>query len=437
MTPVVIVGGGLAGLAAAVELTARSVPVVVLEQRPYPGGRTRSFVDRDSGDVLDNGQHLLIAGYRQTLRFLEQIGTLHLLRIQRPPRYLFHHPDRGFVAFTLPRLIPPLNFLTGVLRSPLLKPTDRVRMLRAGVSVLLSRATGGEETVAQWLARTGQSPEARRTFWDPMAVSMMNVDPAVASAESFRAALRGAFLQGADSASPALPTVGLSDLLVWPAIRTIERGGGTVRCGAAVESLLYRGGLVSGVRMRDGSQVEAAAVLLAVPPGPLNPRGTPDGVPAAAMPGCSPIITVYLWFDGHPIRDEVVGYVGRTVQWTFDRSAVGGRDPRRGQLCAAVISAARELHSVSNGVLVERVVGEIAGAYGQRSLPLRRSLVLRERCATVALTPALERARPTARTPVANLFRAGDWTATGIPATIEGAIQSGMEAARLAVSLGT
>jgi squalene-associated FAD-dependent desaturase len=437
VTPVVIVGGGLAGLAAAVELTARSVPVLVLEQRPVPGGRTRSFRDRDSGDVLDNGQHLLIAGYRHTLRFLEEIGTLHLLRIQRPARYLFHHPERGVVAFTLPRLVPPLNFLVGVLRSPLLTPGDRVRMLRAGASVLLPGASRGEETVAQWLVRTGQSPEARRTFWDPMAVSMMNVDPAEASAQCFRAALRGTFLQGGDSASPAFPTVGLSDLLIWPAVRAIERGGGTVRCGAAVESLLYERGLVAGVRMRDGSTVEAAAVVLAVPPGPLNPRGIPDGVPTEAMPDCSPIITIYLWFDGHPIRDEVVGYLGRTVQWTFDRSTIGGRDPRRGQLCAAVISAARAFDSVSNGVLVERVVGEIAGAYGQRSLPLRRALVLRERCATVALTPALERARPATATPVANLFRAGDWTATGIPATIEGAIQSGMEAAGLVATLGT
>jgi hypothetical protein len=272
-----------------------------------------------------------------------------------------------------------------------------------------------------------------------MAVSMMNEDPAVASAQAFRAALRGAFLQGSDSATAALPTVGLSDLLIWPAVRAIERGGGAVRCGMAVERLLYRRGLVSGVRLRDGSQVDAGAVVLAVPPGPLNARGVPDGVPTDAMPapGCSPIITVYLWCDGHPVGDEVVGYVGRTVQWTFDRSTVGGRDPRRGQLLAAVISAARELDSVPNKEVVRRVVGEIADAYGQRSLPLRRWLVLRERRATVALTPSLQRARPAAATPVANLFRAGDWTATGIPATIEGAIQSGTEAAGLAARLGT
>jgi squalene-associated FAD-dependent desaturase len=441
VTPVLVVGGGLAGLAAALSLSHRSIPVVILEQRSLPGGRTSSFLDRDTGDVLDNGQHLLIAGYRHTLRYLEQIGTRHLLRIRTPVRYLFHHPERGFVPFEIPRLRPPFNLLAGILTTRLLSAGDRLRILRAGLSLLgedSPEASRGLHTISDWLDRTRQSAEARRSFWDPLAVSIMNEHPGTASARAFRAALRGAFLQGPESAAPALPTVGLGELLVWPAVRAIERLGGELRCGATVEAVLYDRDLVCGVRLRDGSVLDARAVILAVPPGPLlgldhhGPNSSKS--PPTAM-RFSPIITVYLWLEGHPLPHEMVGFVGRTVQWVFDRTTLGGRDPERGQLCAAVISAARDLERVSNAELVETVVREIDEAYGAGSVRVRRSLVLRERRATVVLTPLLERQRPGATTAVANLFRAGDWTATGYPATIEGAIASGEEAARRVAAL--
>jgi len=433
VTPVLVVGGGLAGLAAGLALSRRSIPVIVLEQRAVPGGRTYSFVHRETGDVLDNGQHLLIAGYRRTLRYLEQIGTRDLLRVQRPARYLFYHPERGFAHFELPRIWPPLNLLAGILTTPLLARGDRWGMLRAGVSLLSKEqqsALADHQTISDWLDTTRQSAEARRSFWNPLAVSIMNEHPGVASAVAFRAALRGAFLQDPESAAPALPTVGLSDLLVWPAVREIERSGGVVRCAAAVESLRFAHGHISGVQLRDGSILDARAVILAVPPGVLTQlpgRASPEQ-PADAM-GFSPIITIYLWLEGHPVRDPMVGFVGRTLQWIFDRSALGGRDPARGQLCAAVISAAGEFDRVSNADLVERIIGELSEAYGRGTVRVRRSLVLRERRATVALTPRGERLRPGMSTSVPNLFRAGDWTATGYPATIEGAIVSGEEAA--------
>jgi len=433
VTPVLVVGGGLAGLAAGLALSRHSIPVIVLEQRAVPGGRTYSFLHRETGDVLDNGQHLLIAGYRRTLRYLEQIGTRDLLQIQRPARYLFYHPERGFTHFRLPRLWPPLNLLSGILSTQLLAKRDRWGMLRAGVSLLgkeRQRIPADDQTISDWLDRTRQSAEARRSFWNPLAVSIMNEHPGLASAAMFRAALRGAFLQHPDSAAPALPTVGLSDLLIWPAVREIERSGGVVRCAAGVESLLLAHGHVAGVRLRDGSTIGARAVILAVPPGvpPRMPGHSALEQPADAM-SFSPIITVYLWLQGHPVKDPMVGFVGRTLQWIFDRSALGGRDPARGQLCAAVISAARELERVSNADLVDRIIGEISEAYGEGTIRVRRSLVLRERRATVALTPHRERLRPVTATAVPNLFRAGDWTATGYPATIEGAIASGEEAA--------
>jgi uncharacterized protein with NAD-binding domain and iron-sulfur cluster len=132
----------------------------------------------------------------------------------------------------------------------------------------------------------------------------------------------------------------------------------------------------------------------------------------------------------------MIALVGRTVQWLFDRSRLAGRHQADVQLCAAVISAARALEGVSNAMLVDRVRDDIESAYGEESVRVRRSLVLRERHATVSLTPAAEALRPGTSTPVPNLFRAGDWTATGLPATIESAIASGEAAAHGALCAG-
>src|SRR5436309_7852378 len=138
---VVIVGGGLSGLAAGVALISRGVRVTILEQKPVLGGRAYSFRDSVTGDTIDNGQHVLIAGYERTMEFLEAIGTRHLLRIQPVPSLLFHHPERGFREFRLPLLPTPLNLLIGVLRCSLFSFPDKLRFLRAWASLRVSSAS--------------------------------------------------------------------------------------------------------------------------------------------------------------------------------------------------------------------------------------------------------------------------------------------------------
>ena len=209
MTPLLVVGGGLAGLAAGLALSRRTIPVIVLEQRASPGGRTYSFLHRETGDVLDNGQHLFIGGYSRTLRYLEQIGTRHLLSVRTPPRYRFYHPERGFVHFELPRLTPPLNLLVGIARTSLLGGNDRLGLLRAGLSLLRNApqaSSGDQETISNWLDRARQSVEARRSFWDPLAVSIMNEEP------------RGRLRKGVSRCTPGGVPAGPGERCARPAI---------------------------------------------------------------------------------------------------------------------------------------------------------------------------------------------------------------------------
>jgi squalene-associated FAD-dependent desaturase len=444
--PVVIVGAGLSGLSAGVTLTSGHIPVLLLEQKPSPGGRAYSFTDRTTGDVVDNGQHLLIAGYERTLQFLKTIGTLDRLSIQPRPEILFHHPERGFRRLRLPLLPSPLHFVWGIMTLDLLSVADRLQLLQAGRTIAgFSDATAGplhDLTVRQWLDLEGQSVECIRSFWEPLAVSIMNERIDAASAVVLVRSLRAAFLSGPRSAALAVATVGLSDLYADAAVEFIRSGGGDVRCGVDVAGLRVQDNAVAGVLARDGTEFPAAAVVLAVPSNRIAGL-LPESVlkittlAAFAENPAAPIVSIHLWFERDFMPHDLVGVIGRRVQWVFNRRRIAPDAQRTDGHVTSVISAAYDFVSSSNEDLVRIACGDLRQMYGIAVPPPIHALVIREKRATFSLTPAIERLRPDQRTTLENLFLAGDWTSTGFPATIEGAIVSGERCAALvAASLG-
>ncbi len=440
MKPVVIVGGGLSGLSAGVELSLRNIPVVLLEQKPFAGGRAYSFTESVTGETVDNGQHVLLAGYGATLRFLGIIGTRDRLYIQPSPVLLFHHPVRGFRQFAIPGLPAPLHLVAAILTSDLLPAGDRLRMLRAarGIRALNGGAAGsfGGLTVEQWLSMHGQSSECRRSFWEPLAVSIMNEHVARASARVFVRTLHSAFLERRGDAALAIPTVGLSALYVDPALSLIQRKGGRVRCNADVERVAVSEGRVSGAVLRDGEVVECSACILSVPPDRVV-RMLPDELLRAgylsslrAAPS-SPIISLHLWFDHDFMSQPFLGLIGRRVQWIFNARRLKG-GPGEGGHITAVISAAHEYVGSSNDELVRLAVEDLESVFRNSVGQPRHAVVIREKKATISCTPELEEERPDQQTPIPNLFLAGDWTDTGLPATIESAILSAGRCTELA-----
>jgi squalene-associated FAD-dependent desaturase len=446
LKPVVIAGAGLSGLAAGVYLASRKYPVAVFEQRAYPGGRTYSFPDPQSGETVDNGQHVLIAGYDGTMALLDMIGTRNLIRVQRRPHLLFHHPDLGFRSFSLPRLPSPLHLAWGMLTSNLFRPGDRLRLLRSGIGLLRSRRSLDEKlsgkTVAQWLELSKQSTETRRALWEPLAIAIMNEHCSTASASLFIRSLRKAFLEHWHASAFAIPTVGLSQLFAGPAVEFIRRNCGEVHCGLGVAETLITDGKVSAVRMEDGSQWEAAGAILAVPsyrvqsilPEPLKSQGFLAGVEMLPQ---SPIVSVHLWFAADFMgSDDIVGVIGRRIQWIFNRRSIsptpdGISRNLAGGYVSAVISAAHNFVGMSNEDLVSVALEDLHLIYGPSIGRPSASLIVREKRATFSSSPLAETLRPSPRTPVPNLFLAGDWTDTGYPATIEGAIISGRRSSDL------
>ncbi len=446
MKPVVIAGGGISGLAAGVFLSRRGIPVVLCEQKLFAGGRAYSFPDQRSAEAVDNGQHVMIAGYDATMRFLDVIGTRRRVRVQRKPRLLFHHPERGFCAVTLPPLPPPFHLAAGILRSNLLGTANRLRLLRAGFALLHAGRSHENPlrslTIQQWLDETGQNEETSSSFWEPLAIAIMNEHCSTASALLFVRSLRKAFLEDRRSAAFAVPEVGLSQLFVDPAIEYIARHGGRVLLGRGVAGVLEEGGFATGVALEDGTVLDARAVILAVPPYRLRevlPESLRNGGFLSGVEQFlySPILSLHLWFaEDFMGSEDIVGIIGRRLQWIFNRRSIapssdGNSRKLAGGYVCGVISAAQRFIGLSNDELVAIALEDLRSVYGEGLPEPISSLVIRERRATFSSSPATEMLRPGPKTPLPNLFLAGDWTSTGYPATIEGAVISAERCAAL------
>lgn len=433
---VVIVGGGLSGLAAGVALAPQGIRVTILEQKPALGGRAYSFKDHVTGDTIDNGQHVLIAGYDRTMHFLETIGTRSLLRIQRAPSLFFHHRQRGFQEFRLPLLPSPFNLLIGILQCRLFSLPDRFRLLRAGLSIRsLSAADEREiasQTIMQWLRDVGQSDECIRSFWEPVAVSMMNERIEKASARVFVRALRKAFLGRSGDAALALPTVGLSQLYVDGAKHFITLYGGEISCNADVVGVSVDASLSTGVKLKSGDGVQADAIILAVPPHkvvPMLPDQLKQTLSSVANLDSAPIVSIHLWFDEEFMEHEFVGLIGKRIQWLFNKRKINN-EHGKGAHVSAVISGAYGFVDKTKDELVKIAVDDIREVYRNLHGEPFHAVVVREKSATYSSSPETECLRPSNETEISNLFLAGDWTATGYPATIEGAILSAERASR-------
>ncbi|HZR79531.1 MAG TPA: hydroxysqualene dehydroxylase HpnE [Candidatus Binatia bacterium] len=444
---VAVVGGGFAGLAAGVELAERGFRVTVLEARGHLGGRAYSFRDEATGTTVDNGQHAMMGCYARALSFLDRIGAGSRITRQRDLRVPMRHRTRGRGVIRCAPLPAPLHLAGGVLGYRLLARRERLGALLAGARMMRMRAKRdrrlAELTIDELLVSLGQSENARRSFWHPVAVATCNEAPERAAAAPFAEVVARAFFASRSDSQFVFARVGLSELYTGAAQAFIEARGGRVALRAPVDALEVAGERVAAARLRDGTSLAADAVVCAVPPralaGLLPPALAADrSFRRIGDLGASPIVSVHLWFDRPVLGDDFVGLVGTTTQWVFDRARLGidagageGSGAGGGSI-SAVISAARDVVERDGDEVARTAVEDIRALVPDaRRARLEKSLVVKEKEATIALTPAAEALRPMAWTPIRNLAIAGDWTATGLPATIESAVVSAGRAVAL------
>jgi squalene-associated FAD-dependent desaturase len=439
---VVIIGGGFAGLSAGVVLAERGFRVALLEAKPVLGGRAYSFSDPESEDFVDNGQHVLMGCYRETLDFLRRIGTRDRLIVHRNLEIeMLDGPGSRALLRTAP--IPgPFHMAAGILSYRHLTLRQRLGAIRAGSRMMYLRRFDHKRlarmSVAELMNLTRQSDRARQCFWYPLAIATLNEDPELASAALLAEVMKRAFFSRRLDSAFVYSTVGLSDLYCGAARAFIEKHDGIVADRSIVDGFdIDAAGSIAAARLRDGRRLQASNFIAAVPPQQFI-KLLPEGLiahPFFAQVGSlksSPIVCAHIWLDREVTRSAFVGFIGTTTQWLFNKRRIfsqhGARHP--GYL-SFVISGARKLVDSSNEELLEIVMHDLRAMIpAARQAKIVKALVLKEKHATMAPDPASDTNRPPTATPVANLFLAGDWIQTGLPATIESAVASGHAAAK-------
>lgn len=434
MSPdVVVVGAGFAGLSAAVRLAQAGARVIVVEERRRLGGRATGFLDAASGEVVDNGQHAIFGCYHETFAFLETIGAAADVRLE--DRLEIEIVDRHGVASRLraAALPPPLHLVGGLMRWRALGLFDRLAALRVGASLRgrVTAASLAQMTVTDWLIAHGQTARLREVLWEPLAIAALNQSPDVAAAGPFVEVISRMFGGSRRDSAVGLPLKPLDRWFAEPAKAWLEAKGHTLRQGAPAR-LLAEGGRAIGVDVR-GDRLLAGAVVSAVPwfafaqfAQDVDSLAEISG--AASRMAASPIVTVNLWLDRTVTRTPFVGLPGRSFQWVFDKGRLAGDAWSHLSL---VSSGADAIVGLSNDALIELARAELMEALPMaRDAAVRRATAVREKRASFSLAPG-QPSRPSPITPLDGLVLAGDWTDTGLPATIEGAVLSGHRSAAL------
>ncbi len=415
MPGAIVIGGGLAGMAAALALREAGFEVEIFEAGRESGGRAGSMRLAETGEWVDAGQHILLGCCRNLLDFFRRLGVEHLIRFY--DHFIFIEP--GGTRSRLPAAGSTAMRLLGLLRLRFLRLRDKLAVVRAirGVRRELALSERLDAvSMAQWLESKQQTPRARTRFWRPLLVSALNEEPERVSAWHGLQLIWLTFLAGSEGARLGVPAVPLSELYGagrWQAMEKV-----TLRLGARVGRLHAEGNRVAALEA-DGLRYSADFYVLATPADRARAL-----MPELELPvfETSPIVVVHLWFD-RPVMDvDQAALLDRTIQWAFNK--------REGRYVQLVISAARGLLPLAKDAIVRMAVGELAEYFPQaRGGRLARALVVKHLHATFAPLPGLRRLRPAAETRWGNLFLAGDWTATGWPATMEGAVRSGYLAA--------
>lgn len=409
-----MIGAGVAGLAAAVRLAERGQQVTLHDSAGQAGGRCRSYFDVHLDRRIDNGNHLMLSGNWAIRDYLETVGAADSLTGPEDASFPFRDLRTGETWTVTPdpgRV--PWSILFGSGRVPGTRLSEYLRVRHLA-------AAGPDATVADCLAGPGTLFEK---FWEPLAVGVLNTAVDTASARLLWPVVKETFGRGRAACKPLMARAGLSESFVDPALAYLAGKGATVRFNNRLRALDLGDGQVRALDFAGATVVlePGDQVVLAVPA-----WSAADLLPDLNGPeGSHAIVNAHFRLTGPvPPAPPMVGLVGGTSQWVF----------LRGDVASVTVSAADDLAAEANETIAQRLWPEVCAALGLADGPLPLWRIVKEKRATISQTPAQDRRRPQPRTDWGNLVLAGDWTATGLPATIEGSIRSGFRAADMVVT---
>ena len=436
---VVIVGGGLAGLAAAVALTESEMPVTLLEARQRLGGRAGSFVDPASGETLDNCQHVSLGCCTNLQHLCRTVGADRQFRTERELTFLA--PDGTLCRFGELPLPAPLHLLRAFAGLSYFDRRER-KLLNRGLRALAAadRASLEGRAFQTWLDEHAQTPRLQELFWHVVLVSALSESLERIDAAHAQKVFVDTFLANRAGWRVQIPIVPL-DELYGDAVRSwLEERGARIRTGVSVRGVEAEAGRITRVLLRDGESLPVDECIVAVSHwrvAELLPDdvGTRPEIERLNRIETAPISSAHFWFD-RPITElPHAVLVGRLSQWMFNRTAIWGTNDGSEWCYQVVISASRAVRERGQSEIIAAVLGELQEIWpAARDAAVLRSKLVTEARAVFSPTPGVDALRLPQQSPLPNLQFAGDWTLTGWPATMEGAVRSGYLAAENVLS---
>lgn len=423
MRKCIIIGGGLAGLSSGVYLSRAGINVTILEASPKLGGRSYSLKDNATGDIIDNGQHLLMGCYNYTLDFLRLIGTEHLLPFPKNLSVKFVNRNAEQSELTASAYFYPFNLLVAFLNFRAISFKERLSAaFFAGKILLYSDKELKRLTVLELLRKENQSDRTIKSFWEIIAAGALNADLDKVSAKLFTDILKQIFLTGGKSFLTLVPQTGLSELYCENALEFIRQRGGEICCSTKIEKLNFERNKIVSIASNKEIFENFDFVVSAVPPYALSKLTDNELEEELNLNKfqTSPILSAHLWLKENKFKESFYGLIESDVQWVFNH----------GSYISITISNAEKFINMDHDEIKNIMLCDLKKYFPFFSeSSVSQIKIIKEKRATFVPSNEILNLRPGSNTKYKNFFLAGDWTDTALPATIEGAVKSGKTAA--------
>jgi hydroxysqualene dehydroxylase len=421
MAKILVVGGGLAGLSASVFLSKNGYQVELIESSPKLGGRAYSFFDEETQTEIDNGQHILIGAYKNTLEFLKLVNSIHLLEYQKNLKIVFYLKDKQRYELNASKYFYPFNLLNAIWNFDALSKIEKFRFIKFVISLLFVDDNKIKKlSIIDWLKLNRQSENSIKSFWEILAIGAINSDLDEASALLFKRMLMKIFFGGNVSSTIILPNAGLSKIFSEPAINFLKSYNFSYSVSEKVEEINLDNNRVFEIKTNKRVTSEFDFIVLAIQPFKISKINSNSELfnTNFNLEETSSILSINIWLRNNTFQEKFFVLIDSKIHWIFNHD----------KYITLIISAANIFNDLSKAEIVKNCITELKKYFPNfDENSIERIKIIKEKKATLKSTPVFENFRESLEMNFSNLFFIGDWTNTKLPQTIESAITSGKE----------
>ncbi len=420
-----IIGGGLAGLTAASRLSSKNFSVTLIESSPKLGGRTYSFKDTETDTEIDNGQHIMMGCYKETLSFLKLIGAENNFDYQKNLFLKFIDRNKNQFQLNAAAAFYPFNLLLAIVNYDVLNFSDKISFIIFLLKLpLLSKNSLRKITVKEWLENENQNPNIIKSFWEILCVGVLNTNLEKASALVFYDVLIQIFFKGNFASTIILPKYGLSESIINPASAFVKKNGGTIIPSESVKEIIVKNEKVVSIKSDKNIFNNFDYVISAIPLYALDKIISKKNLDIELELEYSTILNIHIWLKENKLQEKFYGLLDSHLHWIFVK----------GKHINIVISDANYLIDKTKEEIIKLVIDELVQYTTIKDEDIQQYKIIKEKRATFVPSISTLDKRPNSKTTIKNLFLAGDWTNTGLPSTIESAVKSGRKSAELVLN---